>query len=94
MPLSGGTFSGRKETELQVVELEVKISAGDLYDYMLRHTYSSLSGMLGSLVGALLVIAALPQKRWFLLIAGIFLLAYLPWTLFVHSRRQCPGRIW
>ena len=59
-----------------MIEFDVNMKAGDLYDYMLRHTYSGFSGLFGSVVGALMVIA------------GAILLAYLPWTLFLRSRQQ------
>lgn len=71
-----------------MVELDVKIEAGDLYDYMLMHTYSSASGVLGSTVGALLILLALGTQRWAFIVLGIILLLYLPWTLFIKSRRQ------
>lgn len=71
-----------------MVELDVKIEAGDLYDYMLMHTYSSASGVLGSTVGALLILLAIGTQRWAFIVLGIILLLYLPWTLFIKSRRQ------
>ena len=71
-----------------MVELDVKIEAGDLYDYMLMHTYSSASGVLGSAVGALLILLALGTQRWAFIVLGVILLLYLPWTLFIKSRRQ------
>lgn len=71
-----------------MVEVDVKITAGDLYDYMLMHTYNSASGLIGSVFGALLVIYAMGTKQWLYLVLGIVMLVYLPWTLFVKSRRQ------
>lgn len=71
-----------------MVEFDVKIEAGDLYDYLLAHTYNSSSGVVGSTFGALLIVIGLAKTRWALLVAGIVLLAYLPWTLFVKSRKQ------
>lgn len=71
-----------------MVELDVKIEAGDLYDYMLMHTYSSASGVLGSTVGALLILLAIGTQRWAFIVLGVILLLYLPWTLFIQSRRQ------
>ena len=71
-----------------MVEVDVKIEAGDLYDYLLMHTYNGPSGLLGGCFGALLVVIALMKSQWALLIAGAVLLAYLPWTLFVRSRKQ------
>ncbi len=71
-----------------MVEFDVRIKAGDLYDYMLRHTYNSFAGLLGSLVGALMVVGGLYTRTWLLLGAGVILLLYLPWTLFLKSRQQ------
>lgn len=71
-----------------MIEFDVKIKAGDLYDYMLRHTYNSFSGIFGSALGALMVIAGVYMKGWLMVIAGVVLLCYLPWTLFLRSRQQ------
>ena len=71
-----------------MVELDIKIEAGDLYDYMLRHSYNSSSGILGSTLGAVMVIVALAKSQWIFLIGGMALLLYLPWGLFIKSRQQ------
>lgn len=71
-----------------MLELDVKIESGDLYDYMMAHTYNSASGIIGSCFGALMVIIGLMSKQWIFLIAGIVLLLYLPWTLFLKSKQQ------
>ena len=71
-----------------MVEVDVKICAGDLYDYLLMHTYSGTSGLLGGCFGALLVVIALMKGQWTLFAAGAVVLLYLPWTLFVRSRKQ------
>ncbi len=71
-----------------MVELDVKIEAKDLYDYMLRHSYNSAVGIIGSCFGALFVVLALLTGQWVYLIFGLIILLYLPWTLFLRSRRQ------
>lgn len=71
-----------------MVELDVKIGAGDLYDYMLKHAYSSASGLLGSAFGAVFIVFAFSTRQWLFLIFGIVLLLYLPWTYFIKSRQQ------
>lgn len=71
-----------------MIEFDVHIKASDLYDYMMRHTYNSFSGILGSVLGALMVIAGVYMSGWLMVIAGIVLLCYLPWTLFLKSRQQ------
>lgn len=70
------------------LEFDVKIDAGVLYDYMLHHTYSSFSGVLGTVVGALILVAFASTRYVVYLIAGVVILAYLPWSLFLKSRQQ------
>ena len=70
------------------VEFDVKITPGVLYDYMLFHTYTSASGLIGSAVGALMVVAFFMGFGVLFLVGGTVILAYLPWTLFIKSRQQ------
>lgn len=70
------------------VEFDVKMTPNALYDYMLYHTYSGASGLIGSVVGALLVVAFFMGAGVLCLIAGLVILAYLPWTLLLKSRQQ------
>ena len=71
-----------------MIEFDVKIEAGDLYDYLMAHTYSGPSGILGSTFGALLIVFAVMEGKWIFLVLGAVLLLYLPWTLFLKSRQQ------
>ena len=70
------------------LEFDVKVTPGVLYDYMLFHTYSSASGLIGSGVGALMVVTFFMGYGVLFLIGGAVILAYLPWTLFIKSRQQ------
>lgn len=70
------------------LEFDVKMTAGVLYDYMLRHTYYSASGLLGTMVGALMIVWFAAEGGVLFLIAGVVILAYLPWTLFLKSKQQ------
>lgn len=70
------------------VEFDVKITPRALYDYMLFHTYGSAAGLLGAGAGALMIVAYFMGAGMLCLIAGIVILAYLPWTLFLKSRQQ------
>lgn len=71
-----------------MVETDVRITAADLYDYMLMHTYNSPSGIIGSTAGALCVVAGFCTQKWALLIAGAIVLLYLPLTLWTKSKLQ------
>lgn len=70
------------------LEFDVTINASILYDYMLHHTYTSATGLFGTGVGALLVVAFGLNGSIYLLLAGLIILAYIPWTLFLRSRKQ------
>lgn len=71
-----------------MAEFDIKITAGDLYDFLLMHHYNTAAGVMGSVLGALMIIMALYTKYWLLMIGGVLLLVYLPWTLFIRSRKQ------
>ncbi len=71
-----------------MLNFTLKIEAGDLYDYMLMHSYSSPAGVLGSAFGAVLILYAAASRKWAYIVLGAVLLLYLPWTLFIKSRRQ------
>ena len=70
------------------VRLKVKITASDIYDYMLYHQYNSAAGLIGSGVGALMVVAFFMNRHFIFLIAGVVILLYLPCSLFLKSRQQ------
>ena len=70
------------------LELEIKIDAKVLYDYMLHHTYGSFQGVLGTAIGALMIIGFISTQYVIWLIGGLVLLAYLPWSLFLRSKQQ------
>lgn len=70
------------------LEFDVNMTSGTLYDYMLYHSYTSLSGLLGTIAGALMVVAYFAGAGFLCLVAGIIVLLYLPWTLFLKSKQQ------
>ncbi len=70
------------------LEADVRVNSGDLYDYMLYHAYHGAQGLLGSCIGALAILIFLSNHQWIYLIAGVIMLVYLPWTLFLKSKQQ------
>ena len=70
------------------VEFDVQMNSGILYDYMLQHTFSSFAGLIGSVVGALFIVAAYMDRQVIFLIAGVVILLYQPWSLFLKSKQQ------
>lgn len=70
------------------IEFDVNVTPGVLYDYMLQHTYTSPAGLIGAVAGALMIVAFFSGASVLCLIAGIIVIAYLPWSLFLKSRQQ------
>ena len=70
------------------LEFDVKVNSKVLYDYMLHHTYSGFQGVIGTLTGALMLVGFAMTGYIIWLIAGIVLLAYVPWSLFLKSKQQ------
>ena len=70
------------------LEFDVKVNSKVLYDYMLHHTYGSFQGVLGTAVGALMLVGFVTTGYIIWLIAGVVLLVYLPWSLFLKSKQQ------
>lgn len=70
------------------VEFEVKMTSKVLYDYLLHHMYTSLTGIFGTMVGILLVANFILNHSMVSLILGLVIIAYLPWTLFLKSKQQ------
>ena len=71
-----------------MIEFDIKISAKELYDYMLMHHYNTAGGILGSGMGAVCILVALSTKRYIFIFLGILLLLYLPVSLYMKSRQQ------
>ena len=55
-------------------EVDVHMNTSVLYDYMLRHTYTSPGGLIATII--------------LYLIAGIVIILYLPWNLYLSAKRQ------
>ena len=70
------------------IEFDVKMTSGDLFDYMLHHTYTSPSGLIGGVAGALMVVAGGYGAGMLCMIAGLVILFYLPVTLYLKSKQQ------
>lgn len=70
------------------VEFDIKLTSADLYDYMLHHTFSGASGLIGAAAGALMIVAGFAGGGVLCLIAGLIVLLYLPVTLFLKSKQQ------
>ena len=70
------------------IEFDVNITSSALYDYMMSHTYHTLSGLIGTVVGALMIVGFFIKWHVVFLIAGLVIILYLPWTLFIKSKQQ------
>lgn len=69
-------------------EVDVHMTASVLYDYMLHHTYMSLTGPLATVLGIMCIMFFVKGAGFIYLLAGIVIIAYLPWNLFLNAKRQ------
>ena len=70
------------------VEFDVKITTGTMYDYMLRHTFTSFAGIVGEVLGLVLVAGFFVTGQWVYLIAGLICVFYQPVSLYFRAKRQ------
>lgn len=70
-------------------EADIHMNASVLYDYFLRHVYTTFSGMLGTIIGVLMITVYFVKGISILyLICGIIIILYLPWSLFLTAKKQ------
>lgn len=69
-------------------EFDVNMSTAVLYDYLLKHTYSGLQGILATVIGCLLIMNYAAGGSLLYLIAGIIVIIYIPGSLYLSAKRQ------
>lgn len=72
-------------------EFDVKMKTGKMYDYMLRHTFTSFAGIVGEFLGIVLVAGAFVYKQWIYIIFGMICILYQPVALYFRAKRQVTG---
>ena len=70
------------------LDFDVRITTPVLFDFLLRHTYTSLQGILGVIIGLLAIGYYVYARDLMFLIVGIVVLIYLPLTLLMRAVRQ------
>ena len=68
-----------------MIECDVKISAGDLYDYNLKYTYGKPVNIIAEIAGIAAVVWGIYSKNIPLAVLGAVVLVYLPVTLWIRS---------
>mgnify|MGYP002860317107 CR=1 FL=1 len=69
-------------------EFDVNMTTGKMYDYMLRHTFTSFAGIVGELLGIVLVAGAFVYNQWIYLVFGVICVLYQPVALYLRAKRQ------
>lgn len=70
------------------VEFDVNMTTGKMYDYMLRHTFTSFAGVVGEILGIVLVVGYFVTGQILYLLAGIICVVYQPLALYMRAKRQ------
>ena len=74
--------------EHPLFEVDVHMDTAALYDYMLRHTYTSPLGLVATFLGFLALLFFCKGAGGLYLLIGIVMIVYLPWNLFLTARKQ------
>jgi len=77
-----------KQERAALLEFDVNMNTGVLYDYLLKHTYSGLQGIVATIIGILLIMLFLSGSGFLYLILGIVVIFYIPVSLFLSASRQ------
>ena len=73
------------------IEFDVRMTTSKMYDYMLRHVFTTFAGIIGEVLGILLIIGFFvytSDNRWLYLLVGIVVVFYQPVSLYVRAKRQ------
>ncbi|MCL2052235.1 MAG: YcxB family protein [Lachnospiraceae bacterium] len=70
------------------MNIEVKMTTEILYNYLLRHTYKSISGWLNIFFALILLVAYFFDGNILIVIGGAFILIHMPLSLFSKAKKQ------
>lgn len=82
------TAVGMQPVGEALFETDVQMTSGALYDYLLKHTYSTPMGLIGTIIGVILIMFFAKGAGVIYLICGIVVILYLPWSLYLTAKRQ------
>lgn len=92
--LNGEQTTEVKDAKLEPVgeplyEVDIQINTSVLYDYFLRHVYTSFSGMFGTVIGVfMLMLYFIKESSVLYFVCGIVIILYLPWSLYLTAKKQ------
>lgn len=70
-------------------EVDVHINTAVLYDYFLRHVYTSFAGLFGTIIGVFMLMAYFIKGGSIIyLVCGIVIILYLPWSMYLTAKKQ------
>ncbi len=69
-------------------EFDVSMTTGKMYDYMLRHTFTSFAGIVGEILGIVLIVGFFMYHQWIYLLCGVICVFYQPVALWFHAKGQ------
>ncbi len=71
-----------------LLDIDIHMNTGDLYDYMLHHAYTSVAGILGTCFGLVALVIYLDKRQIVYLVFGLIIILYLPITLYQKALMQ------
>ncbi len=75
-------------------EFDIKMTTKAMYNFLMYHTYHTVSGIFSIVAGLALIVYFFVQRggegqnTWVFLLFGVLFLVYLPWTLYLRAAKQ------
>ena len=70
------------------MDFDVRITVASMFNYLMRHTYTGIQGIVGLGIGAAVLAYFFYTGVWSYLIIALVILLYLPLTLFMKAVSQ------
>jgi hypothetical protein len=71
-----------------IVEFDVEMTVAKIYDYMLKHAFSTLKGLSGEIAGLVLLVGFFITGNLLLFCFGLLAMIYLPITIYLKAKKQ------
>ncbi len=70
------------------IEFDAKMTTGRMYEYMMRHTFTSFAGIVGECLGIVLIVGGFVYNQWMYIAIGIICAFYQPVALYIRAGRK------
>ncbi|MGB4658401.1 MAG: YcxB family protein [Mobilitalea sp.] len=71
-----------------IVEFDVEMTVAKIYDFMLKHAFSTWKGLSGEIAGLVLLVGFFITGNLLLFCFGLLAMIYIPLTIYLKAKKQ------